>query len=338
MQVERKAKPKQKIIQTIKPLKNTTMVNTVDKSEILFLFESKYTIPNGDPFTGEQRYDEETKRVLVSDVRIKRYVRDFFIEQNLLNNDDRYEVYVFNDKSQVAEGSTESGSSARMKSLWAKYYDKAPGKKEVEQAALSLIKKCIDVRLFGGISTEKEAAVNLTGPVQFALLNPSLNKSDLRIHQNTSVFSSSAEKSRGAIGTTTVVPYAINQIHGWINPYSAIQTDLSNDDVRELFSAMWKSVNNINTRSKSNQSSVLLIQIVYNEPNDKLYGTDRLITIESSKEDEQIRSMDDFTFNFSKLKEIASSSKIREIKYYTEIPEIKDAISLLGSKITEMTL
>jgi CRISPR-associated protein Csh2 len=314
------------------------MVNTVDKSEVLFLFESKYTIPNGDPFTGEQRYDEETKRVLVSDVRIKRYVRDFFIEQNLILKEKKYEVYVFNDKSQIGEGSTESGSSARMQSLWADYYEKKPEKKEIGAEALNLIKKCIDVRLFGGISTEKDAAVNLTGPVQFALLNPSLNKSDLRIHQNTSVFSSSAEKSRGAIGTTTVVPYAINQIHGWINPYSAIQTNLSNDDVKELFSAMWKSINNINTRSKSNQSSVLLIQIVYNEPNDKLYGTDKLITIESSKEDEQIRSMDDYTFNFSRLKEIAESSKIREIKYYTEIPEIKETFAKLGSKFTEMSI
>lgn len=336
------------------------MVNTVDKSEILFLFESKYTIPNGDPFTGEQRYDEETKRVLVSDVRIKRYVRDFFIEQNLLNGNTNYEVYVFNDKSQVAEGSTESGSSARMKSLWEKYlndqlkdkqlseadlkkgkkdfFDKLKKEKRIFETALSLLKNCIDVRLFGGISTEAEAAVNLTGPVQFALLNPSLNKSDLRIHQNTSVFSSSAEKSRGAIGTTTVVPYAINQIHGWINPYSAIQTDLSNDDIKELFSAMWKSINNINTRSKSNQSSVLLIQIVYNEPNDKLYGTDKLITIESSKEDEQIRSMDDYTFNFSRLKEIAESTKIKAIRYYTEIPEVKETISKLGSKFTEMSI
>ena len=31
------------------------------KSEILFLYETSYNIPNGDPFTGEQRYDEETR-------------------------------------------------------------------------------------------------------------------------------------------------------------------------------------------------------------------------------------------------------------------------------------
>ena len=51
------------------------MSEELKKSEILFLYESSYNIPNGDPFTGEQRFDEETKKILVSDVRMKRYVR-----------------------------------------------------------------------------------------------------------------------------------------------------------------------------------------------------------------------------------------------------------------------
>jgi CRISPR-associated protein Csh2 len=57
------------------------MSNTINqKSEILFLYESTYSIPNGDPFTGEQRYDEETKKILVSDVRIKRFIRNHLEE------------------------------------------------------------------------------------------------------------------------------------------------------------------------------------------------------------------------------------------------------------------
>ena len=79
-----------------------------EKSEIIFLYESKYSMPNGDPFTGEQRYDEETKKVLVSDVRIKRFIRDYL--HNAGNT-----IYVINDKEQ-GEG-TESGSAARVKSL-----------------------------------------------------------------------------------------------------------------------------------------------------------------------------------------------------------------------------
>ena len=37
-------------------------MSNLKKSEILFLYESTYNIPNGDPFTGEQRYYEETKK------------------------------------------------------------------------------------------------------------------------------------------------------------------------------------------------------------------------------------------------------------------------------------
>lgn len=306
------------------------MKTTVEKSEILFLYESKYSIPNGDPFTGEQRYDEETKQVLVSDVRIKRFVRDYFIEKNNLaianGEEPKYEVYVFNDKSQISEGSKESGASARMQSLWKKYYPQKPGKKEMEAAALSLLKKCIDVRLFGGISTEKDAAVNLTGPVQFALLNPSLNKTDLRIHQNTSVFSSSADKTRGAIGTTSVVPYALNKIHGWINPYSALQTELNQGDIEELFTALWASVNNANTRTKSNQNALLLLQIVYANPTDKIYGVDKAISITTEKQEEQIRDSEDYNFDFSGLAEIAKNEKVKEIRFYTEDENLKEQI------------
>lgn len=39
------------------------MENQQEKSEILFWYDSTYSIPNDDPFTGEQRYDDETKLI-----------------------------------------------------------------------------------------------------------------------------------------------------------------------------------------------------------------------------------------------------------------------------------
>ncbi len=292
----------------------------VDKSEILFLYESSYSVPNGDPFTSEQRYDEETKKVLVSDVRIKRFIRDHFDERG-------EDVYVI-DKRRGIEGEKGSGAALRMLALKDQFKDdesvisEVKGKKK--QDALKVMQKCIDVRLFGGISTEEKDAVNLTGAVQFALLNPSLNKVDLRMHQNTSVFSSSEEKTRGAIGTTTVVPYSLNQIHGWINPYSAKQTGLKQDDITEMFKALWASINNANTRSKSNQNSLLLLQIVYADANKKLYGVDRLIKLTAEKQEEQIRSSEDYTLDFSKLKEMTSQSDaVQQVNFYTESPDIR---------------
>jgi len=225
--------------------------------------------------------------------------------------------------------------------------------KEPEQILL----QCIDVRLFGGIVTIKKpkvkkkaeatseedstAAFNLTGPVQFALLNPSLNEVELRMHQNTSVFSSSEEKKQGAIGTTTVVPYAVNQIHGWINPYSAKYTNLCDDDINIMLKALWDSVNNANTRTKANQNSLLLLQIVYSDTNKKLYGLDRLIKLNTKGEDgvekkgEQLRSIDDFELELTKLTEKVNSENVQEVRYYTEAEKIKNLLNE-KPKFTEM--
>lgn len=323
---------------------NNSIVNT--KSEILFLYESIYTIPNGDPFTGEQRYDEETKKILVSDVRIKRYVRDYLLEQKNNAGEPFFEIYVWNDVSEAT--GKESGSAARMKALKKKYEKDNSVKTKDLIDATKLLQKCIDVRLFGGISTEEKDSVNLTGPVQFALLNPSLNEVELRMHQNTSVFVSSVEKSRGAIGTTTVVPFAINQIHGWINPFSAKYTNLTNNDVSIMLKALWESVNNANTRTKANQNSLLLLQIIYSDPNKKLYGLDRLIKIKSNengnveKKGEQLRSFDDFEFDFNGLFSAVSEEKVKNVLYYTETKKIKDVFEMESkkenSKFRELTL
>jgi len=305
-------------------------MSEIKKSEILFLYESSYNIPNGDPFTGEQRYDEETKKILVSDVRMKRYIRDYLLDKN-------EDIYVVNDKS-FAEGK-ESGSASRIKSLQNKFKDElkdkeGEAKKEKQKfsTAMYVMKKCIDVRLFGGIATGKGDAVNLTGAVQFSLLNPSLNKSNLRMHQNTTVFSSSAEKGQGSIGTTTLVPYAVNQIHGWVNPKVAEHTGMSNEDLKLMYEGLWYGTSgdgSSHSRSKVGQNSLLLLEIVYAENNKKVYGIDKLIklTLNEGKKDEEIRSMEDYKFDFTKLLEVAKSNKVSEIRYYTELENIESAFN-----------
>ena len=184
----------------------------MEKSEILFLYETSYSTPNGDPFTGEQRYDEETKKILVSDVRIKRFIRD---EMERLG----YNIYVSN-----PDPENKLNAGQRFMQLFGERKDKNQSAREF---ALSLI----DVRLFGAVipiqkekgkkkneggesidAGEKENAFNITGAIQFSVLNPSLNSVDLRMHQNTSTFVSKEGNKQGAIGTTTVVPYALNQI------------------------------------------------------------------------------------------------------------------------------
>lgn len=305
------------------------------KSEILFLYETSYNIPNGDPFTGEQRYDEETKKILVSDVRIKRFVRTY------LEDIEHEHIYV-SDKTGV--GKTDSKGVL----TWIIENWNTNQKTDIAE----IMKELIDVRLFGGISTldkkvkvgEKECTnghVQFTGPVQFAALNPSLNRVNLRMHQNTSHFTSKEENAQGAIATTTLVPYSVVQIHGWINPIVAKNTDLKEDDLQKMFKALWYGTGGAGSsfsRSKVGQDSLLLLVIDYKQSFDKLYGVDRTIKLEPNEglKDEQIRSMDDYALDFTKLKELAKNDKIDKIRFYTEIDEIKNELN--GEKFEEMSL
>ena len=203
------------------------------KSEILFLYETSYNIPNGDPFTGEQRYDEETKKILVSDVRIKRFVRTY------LEDIEGEHIYV---SENTGAGKTDSKGVL----TWIAQNWNTNQKTDIAE----IMKELIDVRLFGGISTlkndetkkikvnKKECTnghVQFTGPVQFAALNPSLNRVNLRIHQNTSHFTSRDENAQGAIATTTLVPYSVVQIHGWIVSVSAMLVDTRQKKYRSSF-------------------------------------------------------------------------------------------------------
>ena len=311
------------------------------KSDTLFLYETSYNIPNGDPFTGEQRYDEETKKILVSDVRIKRFIRTY------LEDIEDEHIYV---SDKTGDGKTDSKGVLTYIAQNEKW--NPCQKTDIAE----IMKGLIDVRLFGGISTltneeTKKIKVNknectnghvqFTGPVQFAALNPSLNRVNLKMHQNTSHFTSKGDKAQGAIATTTLVPYSVVQIHGWINPTVAKSTDLKDDDLQKMFKALWYGTGGEGSsfsRSKVGQDSLLLLIIDYKENFDKLYGIDRTIKLEPNKgmKDEQIRSMDDYALDFTKLKELAKNDKIQKIRFYTEIDEIKNELN--GEKFEEMSL
>jgi CRISPR-associated protein Csh2 len=300
-------------------------MSEIIKSEILFLYESKYNLPNGDPFTGEQRYDEETKKILISDVRIKRFIRTY------LEDIENLPIYV---SEKTGAGKTD----AKGVLTWILSNRNPNNLKDVGE----VLKEQIDVRLFGGISTlddkfkikEKEfinGHVQYTGPVQFALLNPSLNKVDLRMHQNTTHFKSKAENAQGSIGTTTVVPYAINQIHGWVNPKSAEETGMTNEDLLLMLKSLWYGTSgngSSHSRSKIGQDSLLLLEIQYTQNNKKVYGVDKLITIVPNKNisSEAIRSTDDFTLKFDELHNAIDSDKVIKVRYFTELENIEKGL------------
>ncbi|NMC77479.1 MAG: type I CRISPR-associated protein Cas7, partial [Candidatus Methanofastidiosa archaeon] len=129
------------------------MSETIKKrSELIFLYDVKDINPNGDPADeNKPRMDEETRINIVTDVRLKRTIRDY------LHNFKGKEIF-------VRKISDESGNIQDAK---------ARGK-DFQNNPETIIKECIDVRLFGGtipIATgkSKDSSIIYTGPVQFKM-------------------------------------------------------------------------------------------------------------------------------------------------------------------------
>jgi CRISPR-associated protein Csh2 len=270
----------------------------MNKKEFIFLYDAKNTIPNGDPFTGEQRYDEESSKALVSDVRIKRYIRDF-LDNDPFNEGD---IVFYSDKT--SKGTTEERKKELENLLNIKTLDE-------------LKEKCIDIRLFGVVTSEKKDN-KLTGAVQFMMFNPSINKVDLVTTQNTTIMTSKSGKTQGSIATFSYVPYGLFIVTGYFNPIVGEENGVSERDIQKMIIALWQEINSKNTRSKNSQTSRLLIEINYKDNYSKIADLDEAFSVK----DKEYRNFEEIKkdLDFSKLKELINKNKdiIESVNVYLD--------------------
>jgi len=236
----------------------------IKNSDILFIYDAKLCNPNGDPDDeNKPRMDYDTHRNLVSDVRLKRYIRDY-----LLNQGEDIFVYESENKKMTA---TES-----IVELFKKYDRNLPGTEKKpklkKEDAEWILSKLIDVRLFGAIIPDttiemgKKAEKNaiFIGPVQFNW-GYSLNKVSLVESSSiTSHFRTGEEKGAGAIGKDWRLYYSLIAFHGIISGKRAEKTMLKEKDIKILDNALLKAIPlEATTRSKIGQAPRLLLRIEY---------------------------------------------------------------------------
>ncbi|WP_024790547.1 MULTISPECIES: type I-B CRISPR-associated protein Cas7/Csh2 [unclassified Lebetimonas] len=323
-------------------------IRKLNKREFLFLYDAKDCIPNGDPFTGEQRYDEDTQTALVSDVRLKRYIRDF------IDNNYEDETVFYSDKS----GKKTTGS--RAVELSSEKMEVVKKSKKTEEFDIvknleQLKEKCIDVRLFGVVVAGKNDEYNTqaTGAVQFKMFNRTLNKVYLPITQNTSIMVSSEGNAQGAIATYSYLPYGLFSCVGYFNPTTGIENKVKEEDLKKMKIALWNEINNKNTRSKNSQQSRLLIEIEYNDDYYKIPDIEYSIKLKNEKKF-KYREFDDMKddLNFDELIKFLNNSKdlIENVKIYIDTfsfekdflkvdNELKDKIkyfAIQGKTISEL--
>ncbi|MEA3547906.1 MAG: type I-B CRISPR-associated protein Cas7/Csh2 [Thermodesulfobacteriota bacterium] len=270
---------------------STTITN---RQEILFLYEAKDCNPNGDPLDENRpRTDAETGEATVTDVRIKRTIRDYlFKEKNmeiLIRDTFEKDGSLKDGKGRCNDFIAQCGAAANAK---------LP---ELIQAVSQLIlEKCIDARLFGATLPVAKGSIKITGPAQFSAFNRSLHRVSPVFIQQTAAFASKKGKMQKSFAERWLLPYAIIGAYGVINETAAKSTNLSGQDVNLLLEGLWNGTNSLNTHSKMGHQSLLLLRLRH-EPGHRIGALAERIKLQSGKEDTALRKTADYTIDISGL-------------------------------------
>lgn len=274
----------------------------IKNSDILFIYDAKLCNPNGDPDDeNKPRMDYETHRNLVSDVRLKRYIRDYL-------RDKGNEIFV----SKVEEATVDA--TKRLEILFKDYEEK--GKVDInkleEKHIRWMLDKLTDVRMFGATmpikakeETTKGASNTFTGPIQFNW-GYSLNK--VQIVESSTITSTFAGRGEeySTMGKDWRIYYSLIAFHGIISEKRAEKTRLSENDIKLLDNALLKSIPlQATTRSKIGQTPRLLLRIEYYDDTNFLGDLRRYIKVEP---EENLRDIDELKLEIRELVALIKSN------------------------------
>jgi len=214
------------------------------RREFVFLYTVKDANPNGNPLEDNHpRWDEDTEQALVSDVRVKRTIRDEWVRQG---------ENVFID-----------GEPKTLKSRFIELKDKT-GKETGQQ----VMGECIDTRLFGVTFALDNESFSWTGPVQLKW-GRSFNACRFEFVQGTSAFATEgrggSEKQQRSFRNEYKVPFALIGVYGIANQNAAVTTGATEEDLNALTEAIWNGTDNLITRSKNEHKSRYYLEIQYKE-------------------------------------------------------------------------
>ncbi len=204
-----------------------------NRYEFVLLFDVKDGNPNGDPDAGNlPRMDAETGMGLVTDVCLKRKVRNF-VQMTQEENPSR-KIFI-REKAILNEMIEKAHKQDSVK-------DKEKGDK-TEAAKKWMCENYYDVRTFGAVMSTGKNAGQVRGPIQITFsrsIDP-IVASEHTITRMAVTTEKEAEKQDGdnrTMGRKFTVPYGLYRCHGFISAHLAKQTGFNEDDL-ELF---WQSL------------------------------------------------------------------------------------------------
>lgn len=208
-------------------MNNETLNN---RHDIYLLFEVTNGNPNGDPDAGNMpRIEPNTNRGIVSDVCLKRKVRNYVSEFTPESNGKSFNIFV------------QSGDSLESKINRAVDQSNKDAKAAVEW----LCREFYDIRAFGGVLAvgnevmKGSAFGQVRGPVQFTFSQSFDPISPLDITITRCVVTKESEKDKErTMGSKFVVPYGLYAAKIYVSPAFAERTGFTNHDLEILFEAL----------------------------------------------------------------------------------------------------
>lgn len=198
-----------------------------NRYDFIYLFDVKDGNPNGDPDAGNMpRIDAETGEGLISDVCLKRKVRNYVTV--VKGCESPYDIFikegsVLNDTINKTAGETKTKEDAR-KAMCDHYFD---------------------VRTFGAVmTTGKKNAGQVRGPIQLTF-SRSISPIVTAEHTITRMAVTDAKESdanemgtRQTMGRKYTIPYALYQVQGFVSANLAKQTGFSEKDLQLFWDAL----------------------------------------------------------------------------------------------------
>ncbi len=299
------------------------MENSIKNGEILFIYEAKLTNPNGDiDDENRPRMDYDSSTNLVSDVRLKRYIRDYLKDSG---------KNIFIDHGNFGTATEKLNTELEKNNYKLKEIMK-DGKKSID----FVTKNYEDIRLFGSmipIKSEKNEkkgtkqgditndsekdenngdSIRIVGPVQFSW-GYSLNKVQLlNSYSITGGFTSSSGKKNNSIGKDYRLYYSLIAFYGIINKHRAKLSGLTENDINDLDDAMLNSIQEQASRSKINQMPVFYLRT---SSDNRLLG-DLRDYLKFQVNNDPVRNIKDYSLDVKELESALKNNGIEKAKMW----------------------
>ena len=274
-----------------------------NNSEFLFLWDAKMCNPNGDMLNDNApRFDEIDNRAIVSDVRVKRTIRDdlqyrkdklIFVNnaEEVQSAETRFKELNEKDLSQL------ENELKALKKNKASKEEVLKKEKEIKILPRKIFLSCIDNRLYGGVAPK--SGIQIIGAVQYSWAK-TLNETETILSQGTGAFGQD-EATMKTFRTDNYIPYGLFAMYGMVNKNNAKKSKVSEDDIDDMFNSMWMGTKLLNTRTKTGQKPRFLIKIVYKEDTNYMIGLiDELVKL-NNENSETIRTFQECDINFNEL-------------------------------------